>query len=63
LAKTSIPQRCFGAPISFYNDIHYNSRAQAVDIRLGTSLTDEWHWNRGALITFSFASRFASKRC
>jgi YD repeat-containing protein len=31
----------FGTNTSLYHNIHYNSRAQAVDIRLGTSSTDE----------------------
>lgn len=42
----------FGTTTALYHNIHYNSRGQAVDIRLGTSSTNEWNWNRGALITF-----------
>ena len=41
-----------GTPNPLYHNIHYNSRGQAVDIRLGTNSADEWHWNRGALITY-----------
>ena len=42
----------FGTTASLYHNVHYNSRGQAVDIRLGTSLTDEWTWDRGALIFY-----------
>jgi RHS repeat-associated protein len=47
-----IKKERFGTTTALYHNIHYNSRAQAVDIRLGTSSTDEWNWNRGALITY-----------
>lgn len=42
----------FGTTTTLYHNIHYNSRLQMVDTRLGTSGTDEWGWNRGALITY-----------
>ena len=32
--------------------MHYNNRLQAVDIRLGHYVNDEWNWSRGALITY-----------
>jgi hypothetical protein len=47
-----IKKERFGTNTALYHNTHYNSRGQAVDIRLGTSATDEWHWNRGALITY-----------
>jgi YD repeat-containing protein len=46
-----IKKERFGANINLYHNIHYNSRGQAVDIRLSTG-AGEWDWNRGALITY-----------
>ena len=42
----------FGTTTLLYHNLHYNSRGQMVDNRLGTSSTDEWTWNRGALIFY-----------
>ncbi|MDX2043933.1 MAG: RHS repeat-associated core domain-containing protein [Acidobacteriota bacterium] len=51
-AQGQIKRERFGTTTALYHNIHYNSRGQAVDIRLGTSSADEWTWNRGALITY-----------
>jgi RHS repeat-associated protein len=42
----------FGTSTNLYHNIHYNSRLQMVDIRLGTDGANEWTWNRGALIAY-----------
>ncbi len=42
----------FGTGINLYHNLHYNNRLQLVDIRLGNSSSDEWNWNRGALIFY-----------
>lgn len=39
----------WGTDTTLYLNRHYNNRHQLYDIRLGTSSTDEWTWNRGAL--------------
>lgn len=46
-----IKKERFGTNTALYHNIHYNSRGQAVDIRLSTG-AGEWDWNRGALITY-----------
>jgi RHS repeat-associated protein len=51
-ASGQIKRERYGTSTSLYHNIHYNSRGQAVDVRLGTNSTDEWSWNRGALITY-----------
>lgn len=51
-AAGQIAKERFGTAISLYHNIHYNNRLQMADIRLGTSATDEWTWNRGALLTY-----------
>jgi RHS repeat-associated protein len=43
---------------ALYLNRHYNNRLQNYDIRLGTSSTDEWGWNRGAL-RYYYASNYA----
>lgn len=47
-----ITKERFGTATDLYHNIHYNSRLQPVDIRLGTVLTDDYTWNRGALISY-----------
>lgn len=42
----------FGTTTNLYHNLHYNNRQQLIDIRLGTSSTDEYTWNRAALIYF-----------
>ncbi|MFN0110746.1 MAG: RHS repeat domain-containing protein [Blastocatellia bacterium] len=43
----------FGMQAStLYHNLHYNNRLQLVDIRVGDSSTDEWTWNRGALVYY-----------
>lgn len=39
----------FGTTTALYHNCHYNRRGQLYDVRLSTSSTDEWSWNRGAL--------------
>ncbi len=39
----------FGTTTTLFHNRHYNRRGQLFDARLGTSGTDEWSWNRGAL--------------
>jgi YD repeat-containing protein len=39
----------FGTTTPLYHNRHYNRRGQLFDVRLGTSSSDEWSWNRGAL--------------
>ncbi|MDQ3012072.1 MAG: hypothetical protein M3X11_15360, partial [Acidobacteriota bacterium] len=51
-AQGQIKKERFGTVTALYHNTHYNSRGQAVDIRLGNSSGDEWTWNRGALITY-----------
>ena len=41
-----------GGGTGLYHNVHYNNRLQAVDIRLGHYVNDEWNWSRGALITY-----------
>jgi RHS repeat-associated protein len=38
-----------GSSVQLYHNMHYNRRGQLFDVRLGTSSTDEWTWNRGAI--------------
>src|SRR5262245_39625880 len=45
----------FGANTSLYHNLHYNSRLQLVDTRLGDSATDEWNQSRGS-ITFLYGT-------
>lgn len=42
----------FGATTPLYHKLHYNVRGQLYDVRLSTVAwaTDQWNWNRGALI-------------
>src|SRR5262249_39914688 len=37
---------------NLYHNLHYNNRFQLVDIRLGDSSTDEYSYNRGALVFY-----------
>jgi RHS repeat-associated protein len=52
----------FGTSIPLYHKLHYNIRGQLYDIRLSTTAwqTDEWEWNRGAVLNYydtSFTAR------
>lgn len=42
----------FGTSTLLYHNLHYNIRQQLYDSRLGTSSSDEFTWNRGALQFF-----------
>ncbi len=42
----------FGTSTNLYHNLHYNTRLQLVDIRLGDGSTDEWNWTRGALVFY-----------
>jgi len=42
----------YGTQTPLYLNLHYNNRLQMVDLRLGSSSTDEWNWGRGALIFY-----------
>jgi RHS repeat-associated protein len=48
----------WGTNTALYLNRHYNNRLQNYDIRLGTSATDEWEWNRGAL-RYYYSSNYA----
>ena len=48
----------WGTDTTLYLNKHYNNRLQMYDIRLGTSSSDEWEWNRGAL-RYYYASNYA----
>ncbi|MCA1568252.1 MAG: hypothetical protein LC803_21930 [Acidobacteria bacterium] len=41
----------FGTQTPLHHKRHYNTRGQLHDVRLG-SATDEWSWNRGAIVAY-----------
>ena len=47
----------YGSSTALYHNLHYNIRLQLYDSRVGTSATDEWNWNRGALQWFYSANQ------
>ena len=49
-----IQQEQFGTLTPLYHKLHYNVRGQLYDVRLSTVswASDQWAWNRGALINF-----------
>jgi RHS repeat-associated protein len=51
-AAGQLAKERFGTNTPLYHNVHYNSRFQMVDIRLGTDGANEWTWNRGALIAY-----------
>ncbi|HYG10487.1 MAG TPA: hypothetical protein VD835_11105, partial [Pyrinomonadaceae bacterium] len=50
-AAGRITREAFGTQIALYHKRHYNTRGQLYDVRLG-SATDEWSFNRGAIIAY-----------
>ncbi|HEV7904480.1 MAG TPA: hypothetical protein VGO96_11620, partial [Pyrinomonadaceae bacterium] len=53
----------FGTTSALYHKLHYNVRGQLYDVRLSTVAwaTDEWNWNRGALVNhFSSVNGWAA---
>lgn len=50
----TVEQEKFGTQTPLYHKKHYNIRGQVYDIRLSTVSwqTDQWNWNRGALINW-----------
>jgi YD repeat-containing protein len=44
----------FGTNTALYHKLHYNVRGQLYDVRLSTVAwaTDQWNWNRGALVNY-----------
>jgi RHS repeat-associated protein len=57
-AKGQPVREQWGTDTALYLNRHYNNRLQLYDIRLGTSSTNEWEWNRGAL-RYYHASNYA----
>jgi hypothetical protein len=51
-AGGQLAKETYGTSTPLYLNLHYNSRQQMVDLRLGDSLTDEWNLSRGALIFY-----------
>jgi RHS repeat-associated protein len=49
-----IQEERFGTSTPLYHKMHYNVRGQLYDVRLSTVsfASDQWAWNRGALINF-----------
>ncbi|HEV2798902.1 MAG TPA: NPCBM/NEW2 domain-containing protein [Pyrinomonadaceae bacterium] len=50
-AAGRMTRESFGTQTPLYHKKHYNTRGQLYDVRLG-SATDEWSWNRGAIIAY-----------
>lgn len=42
----------FGTQTAVYHRRRYNSRGQLNDVRLSTDATNEWAWNRGAIVAY-----------
>ncbi|MFL6207996.1 MAG: hypothetical protein ACJ74W_04060 [Pyrinomonadaceae bacterium] len=44
----------FGTTVPLYHKQHYNVRGQLYDVRLSTQSwqTDQWNWNRGAVVNY-----------
>jgi YD repeat-containing protein len=51
---STISEEKFGTQTPLYHKLHYNVRGQLYDVRLSTVAwaTDQWNWNRGALINY-----------
>jgi RHS repeat-associated protein len=49
-----VQEEQFGTQTPLYHKLHYNVRGQVYDVRLSTIswASDQWAWNRGALINF-----------
>jgi RHS repeat-associated protein len=44
-------REAFGTQAALYHKRHYNTRGQLYDVRLSAT-TDEWSWNRGAIVAY-----------
>jgi hypothetical protein len=53
-----VRQERFGTQTPLYHKLHYNVRGQLFDVRLSTisSASDQWNWNRGALLNYYSAA-------
>ncbi|HEX7331728.1 MAG TPA: RHS repeat-associated core domain-containing protein, partial [Pyrinomonadaceae bacterium] len=53
-----VRQEQFGTQTPLYHKKHYNRRGQLFDVRLSTVswTTDQWNWNRGALVNYYSAN-------
>jgi len=54
-----LQQEQFGTTTALHHKLHYNVRGQLYDVRLSTVAwaTDEWNWNRGAVVNYYDANR------
>lgn len=61
-ATGGIQQEQFGTATPLYNKRHYNARGQLYDTRLSSVswATDQWNWNRGALLNYYSAAELTA---